>query len=60
VQASTSTDGRVISINRAGQRILGIGEDVSHTDVGDYHPEWARGMGVDQGIPAAVRDGPRC
>ena len=57
--ATADASGRVLSINRAARRVLGIGEDedVSNTNIGDYFPEWARKISVDQGIPAAVRDG---
>jgi PAS domain S-box-containing protein len=51
--------GRVISVNRAGRRMVGICEDddVSSLALADYHPEWARKIVLEQGFPSAVRDG---
>ncbi len=52
-------DGRVIYYNRAARRMLGIGEDedVSTIRIPDTHPEWAGRLVVEEGIPAAIRDG---
>jgi PAS domain S-box-containing protein len=52
-------DGRVIYYNRAARRMLGIAEDedISTIRVPDTHPEWAGRLVLEQGIPAAIRDG---
>jgi rsbT co-antagonist protein RsbR len=52
-------NGNVISINRAGRSMLGIGQDadISHLNIADFHPEWARALIFEQGIPTATRDG---
>jgi PAS domain-containing protein len=52
-------DGRVVYINRAGRRMLGIpeGEDLSRTTVADYHAAWAADLVRDEGIPTALRVG---
>lgn len=51
--------GRTLSINPAGRRMLGIGEDedLSGVPITDYHPRWAREVILGKGIPAALRDG---
>lgn len=50
---------RVLYLNRAGRRMTGIeeNEDISSTFVRDYHPEWAARIILDEGIPAAIREG---
>ncbi len=39
--------------------VLGIGQDadISHLNVSDFHPEWARALVFEHGIPTATRDG---
>ena len=51
--------GRTIYINRAGRRMLGIGEDedVVGKDIAGYHPAWAADIILREGIPRAIRDG---
>jgi PAS domain S-box-containing protein len=50
---------RVLYLNRAGRRMIGIGddEDVSSTFVSDYHPQWAAKIISDEGIPISIREG---
>ncbi|MEW6210284.1 MAG: PAS domain S-box protein [Acidobacteriota bacterium] len=52
-------DGRAFYLNRAGRRMVGIGddEDISETFVSDYHPEWAARVILEEGIPTAIREG---
>ena len=52
-------DGRALFVNRAGRRLLGIGEDedITATLIPDFHPDWAARLVVAEGLPAAVRDG---
>ena len=51
--------GRVLYINKAGRRMIGIGddEDISNVRISDCHPEWAYAVIRDQGLPTAVREG---
>ncbi|MEK6777083.1 MAG: ATP-binding protein [bacterium] len=57
--ATALPDGRVNSYNRAARKMLGIGEneDISNIRIPDTHPEWAKRLVLDEGIPAAIRDG---
>lgn len=52
-------DGRITYVNRAGRRLVGLGEEESLEGVMvvDLHPEWATRLVVQEGIPAARRDG---
>ena len=56
--ATADADGRVLFVNRAGRRMLGMGEaeDLRGTSVFDYYPGWARGV-VEEAISAAVSGG---
>ncbi len=51
--------GRRLYLNRAGRRMVGIGEDedVSGMTIADAHPEWARTLILTDALPAAIRDG---
>jgi len=51
--------GKVTYVNSGGRRMLGIevDEDISHHEIADDHPEWAKRIIFDEGIPAAIRDG---
>jgi len=51
--------GRDLYINRAGRRMLGLGDDadLSSMRTGDHQPKWARARVVHEGLPAAMRDG---
>jgi len=51
--------GRVLFLNRAGRKVLGMGpdEDVSRLQMAEGHSGWARKVSLETGIPAAVRDG---
>ncbi len=57
--ATTTPDGRVLYINQAGRRALGMSEQdaVGDRSFTSYHPVWAAKVLVNEGIPAAVRDG---
>jgi len=57
---STATmDGRVLYINKAGRKIIGIGEneDISNLRISDCHPKWASDLILSEGIPNAIREG---
>ncbi len=50
--------GGILYLNRAGRRLTGIGErPVTGRKIPELHPDWATGMIMNQGIPAAIRDG---
>jgi two-component system cell cycle sensor histidine kinase/response regulator CckA len=57
--ASADLKGFVQYINRAGRKMLGLGEDedVTSTRIPDYHPEWATSIVTNVGIPAAIERG---
>ena len=49
----------LIYLNSGGRKMLGAGDDenlLGHS-IGQYHAEWARVLVVEEGIPAAIRDG---
>jgi PAS domain S-box-containing protein len=52
-------DGHVKYLNRAGRKMVGISEeeDISSTVISDYHPQWASQIVLNDGIPAATREG---
>jgi diguanylate cyclase (GGDEF)-like protein/PAS domain S-box-containing protein len=56
---STSTpDGKLLYVNHAGREMLGLGmEDITRYAIDHCHPEWARKIIMDVGMPAAMRDG---
>ena len=57
---STATpDGRLLYINKAGRRMLGLAEeeDIADRPIASNHPEWAGRIIANEGIPAALRDG---
>ncbi len=49
----------VLYLNSAGRAMVGVGpdEDVSSIDFSEYHPEWARRLVYEEGIPTAIREG---
>ena len=57
--AIADPQGRVLYMNGSGRRLLGLGpdDDVSRIRVADGHPEWARRLVLETGLPAALRDG---
>ena len=57
--ATADPEGQVLYCNRAGRRMLGLGdeEDVTGVRIGDTHPAWAAAIVWTEGIPAALRAG---
>ena len=57
--ASTDPAGGNIFLNLAARRMLGYGpdDDASAVTVDQCHPEWARRLILEQGVPTALRDG---
>ncbi len=57
--AMARTNGRVFYVNRAGRKIVGMGETTpaSETTIPDYHPHWANEIVMEQGLPTALREG---
>jgi|GEM_PF-2791623 len=51
----SDTSGRVLYINEAGRRMLGLlpGEDLEGLEISDCHPAWARKKVLEEGLPAA-------
>ncbi|HHT9109314.1 MAG TPA: PAS domain-containing protein, partial [Candidatus Wunengus sp. YC63] len=57
---STATlDGRLLYMNKAGRKVLGIGEDeyIPNLRIFNYHPKWASDLILNEGIPDAIREG---
>jgi PAS domain S-box-containing protein len=52
-------EGRRFYINRAGRRMLGLGEteDITTTHISEYYPAWANGVLQTEGLPTAVQTG---
>lgn len=59
IVSSATMDGQIIYYNRAGRRLLGIPDnvDVRTLRIPNMHPDWARELVLNVGIPAAIRDG---
>jgi len=59
VVAQTDPKGRILYLNRAGRRLLGLDEhrDLEGLSLQDFHPAWARARVAFDGIPTASRDG---
>lgn len=57
--ATVTPDGRFLYMNRAGRRLLGIGDqqDLSAFRVGFGRPEWAKEIVFTTALPTATRDG---
>jgi len=57
--AFADLDGRPLYLNKGGRQMLGIGEDedIPNIKIADVHPEWARALVLNEGIPTALRDG---
>jgi diguanylate cyclase (GGDEF)-like protein/PAS domain S-box-containing protein len=51
--------GHNLYMNRAGRKMLGIGEeeDILHTPIRSRHAAWADPIIMDEGIPTAIREG---
>ena len=56
---SADPNGTAFYLNHAGRQILGLAEDKDITGLKtlDFHPDWARDIISDEGLPAALRDG---
>lgn len=56
---TSDADGKVLYINKAGRRMLGIGddEDVSGVRIPDTHPGWATEIILKDALPIALREG---
>ncbi|MDP6546511.1 MAG: PAS domain S-box protein [Phycisphaerae bacterium] len=57
--STAGPDGRITYINRAGRELLGWTDDVVETGkpIPDVHPQWARDIVLNEGLPAAARGG---
>ncbi|MDX1632898.1 MAG: PAS domain-containing protein, partial [Thermoanaerobaculia bacterium] len=51
--------GRLLYLNPAGRRLVGIGDDEKIADlhISSFHPGWARATSIEEAIPVAIRDG---
>ena len=56
---SADPNGTAFYLNHAGRQVFGLTEDkdVSRLKTLDFHPEWAREIIAQEGLPAAVQDG---
>jgi len=57
--AMASPDGKITYMNDAGRRMLGLApkESLGDRNLGSIHPKWALAVILEQGIPAAVKNG---
>lgn len=57
--AMSDLQGRIFYLNRAGRKMLGIGEndDISNRMLSDFHPEWARALVLNEALPTATCEG---
>lgn len=57
--ATADAEGNVLFYNRSARKILGIGEDddVSHLTIPETHPEWVRGMILEEALTVAKEKG---
>lgn len=57
--ATVTSDLKLCYLNRAARKMFGLGEseDLDNFSIRDAHPQWAYDIVVNQGIPAAIRDG---
>ena len=57
--ATATPDHRVLYCNAAGRRMMGIRADVDASEfrIHERHPEWARKLVMEQGMPAALSAG---
>ena len=56
---STDAQGRGLYLNRAGRRMVGLGEeqDASEWSIASAHPPWAARRLLSEGVPMALREG---
>jgi PAS domain S-box-containing protein len=56
---TADAQGNVLYMNKAGRRMLGIGEneDLSTTQISEFHRKSAAELIVSEGLPAAIKDG---
>lgn len=59
IVGTANVDGRILYINKAGRKILGIDEDedVTHLYIFNYHPQWVHNLLQNEGIPTAICEG---
>ena len=60
VVATCDEDGKLLYLNRAGRRLLGLdpdGDDLTGASGFDFYPGWAAQLLRDEAVPAARRDG---
>lgn len=57
--ATADAKGKHVFINNAGKKMLGFDtdEDLSNVTIADAHPEWARKIVLEEGLPTAAREG---
>lgn len=57
--ATADAEGNSIFINNAGKKMLGLepDEDVTKITIADAHPDWARKIVLEEGLPTAAKEG---
>lgn len=57
--ATADAEGKPIFINNAGKKMLGLepDEDVTKITIADAHPDWAKKIVLDEGLPTAAKEG---
>jgi PAS domain S-box-containing protein len=57
--STAGPDGNLLDLNAGGRKMIGIAEDedISQLRIRDMHPDWAAELILNDGVPAAIRDG---
>lgn len=57
--STADLDNNILFINRAGRKLVGIGEfeTVTHLKIIDFHPKWASDIILKVGVPTTLRNG---
>ena len=57
--AIADMEARIVYMNRAGRRMVGIGddEDLTTTGIPDFTPQWALETVLNKGVPTAIQEG---
>lgn len=56
--STADREGRPLYANQAFRQMVGMSEqEIYHSHIGDFHPEWVRRLLLEEAIPAATKNG---